>query len=169
MKQSAKIEVVPATLEQKPIVANLLELYAHDFSAFHPIELGSDGRFGYKLLPLYWSEPERHPFLVKVDGKLAGFVLVKKGSELSGDESTWDMAEFFVLRQYRRRGIGMGAARAVWRRMPGAWEVRVMEANEAGCKFWKRTIAAFTGKTIRPVRVARPLGSWRVFSFEVKR
>jgi hypothetical protein len=44
--------------EQELILANLLELYAHDFSEFHELELGSDGRFGYGGLPLYWSEPE---------------------------------------------------------------------------------------------------------------
>jgi len=91
---SAHIEVIPATLEQKPILANLLELYGHDFSEFHDIDLGPDGRFGYKCLPLYWSEPGRHPFLVRVDGRLAGFAFVKRGSEVSGDETVWDMAEF---------------------------------------------------------------------------
>src|SRR5216684_2740960 len=75
-KPSAHIEVIPARPEQESILANLLELYAHDFSEFHDLELGADGRFGYHCLPLYWSEPGRHPFLVWVEGKLAGLVLV---------------------------------------------------------------------------------------------
>jgi hypothetical protein len=70
-----QLELVPAGPDQEPVLANLLELYAHDFSEFHKIELGADGRFGYKDLPLYWREPNRRPFLVKVDGKLAGLVL----------------------------------------------------------------------------------------------
>ena len=41
---------------QELVLANLLELYAHDFSEFHDLELGMDGRFGYSHLPLYWSE-----------------------------------------------------------------------------------------------------------------
>ena len=45
-------------------MANLLELYAHDFSEFHNVEIGEDGKFGYQALPLYWSEPDRHPFLI---------------------------------------------------------------------------------------------------------
>ena len=71
-KQSAHIEVIPAAPEQERTVANLLELYAHDFSEFHDLEIGADGRFSYPSLPLYWSEPGRYPFLVKMDGKLAG-------------------------------------------------------------------------------------------------
>lgn len=127
----AHIEIIPAAAEQQPILANLLELYAHDFSEFHDLDLGPDGRFGCKRLPLYWSEPGRHPFLVRVDGKLAGFVFVKRGSEVSGDETVWDMAEFFVVRGYRRRGIGTEIAHEVWKRFPGLWEVRVMQSNNA--------------------------------------
>ncbi|HLJ89755.1 MAG TPA: GNAT family N-acetyltransferase, partial [Candidatus Angelobacter sp.] len=132
---TATLEVIPSTREQEPILANLLELYAHDFSEFHALELGPDGRFGYKSLPLYWVESTRHPFLVRLNGKLAGLVLVKRGSEISKNEMIWDMAEFFVARGYRRRGVGAEIAHEVWRRFPGLWEVRVMEANFVGHRF----------------------------------
>src|ERR1700761_40833 len=100
------IEVIPAAAEQAPTLANLLELYAYDFSEFHRLEMDGAGRFGYPLLPLYLSEPGRFPFLVKEGGNLAGLVLVKRGSEVSADLTVWDMAEFFILRGCRRRGIG---------------------------------------------------------------
>src|SRR5882672_3536388 len=135
-KPSGHIEVIPAAAEQEPILANLLELYAHDFSEFLDLELGADGRFGYKRLALYWSEPGRQPFLVRIDGKLAGLVLVKNGSDVSGNTTVWDMAEFFVIRGYRRRGIGTQIAHEVWKRFPGAWEVRVMESNIPAYHFW---------------------------------
>lgn len=156
----SSLEVLPATADQEPVLANLLELYAHDFSEFFGIELGEDGRFGYKALPLYWSEPGRHPFLVRVDGKLAGFVLVAKCP------AGWDMAEFFVVRAYRRRGIGTEIAHRVWRRFPGQWEVRVMEFNEVGRRFWERTIAAFTGGETQSVCIERGGKIWQRFSFE---
>jgi GNAT superfamily N-acetyltransferase len=114
-----QIELVPASSKQESILANLLELYAHDFSEFHDLELGIDGRFGYRSLSLYWSDPDRHPFLIAIDGKLAGLTLVKRGSEFSGNQTVWDMAEFFVIRAYRRRGIGTQIAHQVWRRFPG--------------------------------------------------
>lgn len=168
-KPSAHLEVIPAGKEQEPILANLLELYAHDFSEFHPLELGCDGRFGYRDLPLYWNEPCRHPFLVSVDGKLAGLILVKRGSEVSGDETVWDVAEFFVLRGYRRRGIGTKVAHEVWRQLPGLWEVRVMESNPAARDFWAHAVSTLTGQAIQPVRVEKNGGWWTLFSFESKR
>jgi hypothetical protein len=41
-----QIEVLPATTEQEPVLANLLEMYAHDFSEFSDLKIGVDGRFG---------------------------------------------------------------------------------------------------------------------------
>jgi len=169
VKPSGHIEVIPAAAEQEPILANLLELYAHDFSEFLDLELGADGRFGYKRLALYWSEPGRQPFLVRIDGKLAGLVLVKKGSDVSGNTTVWDMAEFFVIRGYRRRGIGTQIAHEVWKRFPGAWEVRVMESNIPAYHFWARAISRFMGEEIHSVRVEKSGECWNLFSFESTR
>ena len=168
-KPPISVEVNPALLEHAPILANLLELYAHDFSEFHSLDLGPDGRFGYESLPLYWSEPNRHPFLIRGDGKLAGLALVKRGSEISGNQTVWDMSEFFVLRGYRRRGIGMLAAQKMWRRFPGIWEVRVMQSNVLANLFWEQAISNFTGEAIQPVRVEKGGRYWQLFSFESKR
>ncbi len=163
---SPRVEVVAATPEQEPIVANLLELYLHDFSAFLDLEIGEDGRFGYPSLPLYWSEPDRYPFLIRMDGKLAGLALVKKGSVVSGDGLVWDMAEFFVLRGCRGRGVGTLAAHQVWRRFPGQWEVRVMQRNTLARRFWAGAISIFAGEAVHPRRIERDGEAWDLFSFQ---
>jgi predicted acetyltransferase len=165
-KASPQIEVNPATQDQQPILANLLELYAHDFSEIVDLAIGDDGRFGYASLPLYWSEPSRHPFLIRIDGQLAGFALVKQGSELSGNQAAWDMAEFFILRGYRRRGIGAHAAHRVWKRFPGHWEVRVMNVNASALHFWANAAAAFTGHSVNPHSIDHNGKRWSLFSFE---
>jgi predicted acetyltransferase len=165
-KPFAKIDVILARQEQESVLANLLQLYAHDFSEFHDIDIGADGRFVYKNLPLYWSEPDRHAFLVWADGNLAGFALVKRGSEISGDEGVWDMAEFFILRRYRRRGAGSAVAREIWKRFTGRWEVRVMQSNVAATEFWFRVIDGFARKSVSPQLVQIEGGFWNVFSFE---
>ena len=167
-KTSAHIEVLPASAEQMPILANLLELYAHDFSEFHNLSLGEGGRFGYPRLPLYWSEPGRHPFLVRMDGKLAGLVLVQKVPGVSGNEAVWDMAEFFIVRGCRRRGIGTQVAQEVWRRFPGLWEVRVMQSNSSALQFWAKAISTFAGQGIPAVRIERGGEPWSLFRFESK-
>jgi predicted acetyltransferase len=164
---SVVVEIVRATREQEFVLANLLELYAHDFSEFSKMEIGEDGRFGYPHLSLYWKEPDlRHPFLIKADGKLAGFVLLQKGSQAFDNKETWDVAEFFILRGYRRRGLGVKAAHAVWHMFPGKWEVRVMERNSQAREFWQRALYEFTGETVRAALVEKSGRRWHVFSFQ---
>ncbi len=158
-----EVEIVELAADRQFVLANLLELYTHDFSEILDTQLGADGRFGYAELPLYWQESNRYPFLVKTDGNLAGFVLVRQGSLVSGDASVWDVAEFFIVRGYRRHGVGMKAAHQVWRKFPGPWEVRVMEKNPAAREFWNRAIAHFMGATIEPI--FNEAHRWHVFSF----
>jgi predicted acetyltransferase len=167
-KLFTSVAVIPAAREQERTLANLLELYVHDFSEFCELETGPDGKFGYPHLALYWSEAGRHPFLLKVDGKLAGLSLVRRGSQISGDASVWDMAEFFVLRAYRRRGIGIAAAHQVWKQLPGRWEVRVMECNIPALYFWSNAIEKFAGVTMSQSRIERGRECWQVFQLESK-
>lgn len=79
------------------------------------------------------------------------------------------MAEFFVVRGWRRRGMGTRAAHAVWRRFPGMWEVRVTQANVTAQPFWAGAIAIFTGQAVHPVDVKKAGERWSLFSFESKR
>jgi predicted acetyltransferase len=161
-----QIELLPAAREQESVLANLPELYAHDFSELRRLNPGEDGRFGYEALPLYWTEPGRNPFLIRMDGGLAGLVLVKRGAGISGAEPVCDMAEFFVVRGCRRQGVGTQAALEVWRRFPGVWEVRVMQKNDAARRFWAEAISLFTGEESRSVDFEHNGDAWVLFSFE---
>jgi predicted acetyltransferase len=163
---NARIELIHATLDQQPILANLLELYAHDFSEFYDLTLGPDGRFGYLPFPLYWSDPDRHPFLFTVDGAFAGFVFVKREPQDIDNDQVWDVAEFFVMRGYRRRGIGTHVAHKVWRRFPGRWQVRVLHSNLAAQEFWRRAISSFVGRAVDPTLLEKDRERWNLFSFQ---
>ena len=127
------VEVVDAAITDKPVVRRLLELYLHDFSEFEPADVDDHGYFGYRYLDHYWTDDDRRPLLFRVDGKWAGFALVRTGAP-------HDMAEFFVMRRYRRGGVGSRAARAVFERFPGDWQVRQMAANPRATDFWRRAI-----------------------------
>src|SRR5947208_1690787 len=112
-----RIDLVPADEAAKPIVRRLLELNAHDFSEIDGRDLGAHGEYGYRYLDHYWlREENRHPFLITVDDKIAGCVLVRAGDP-------HEFGEFFVVRKYRRRGVGKLAARTVFSLFPGTWTI----------------------------------------------
>lgn len=168
MADSQEISLDAASSSEAPVLANLLELYIHELSGVFPnVELGADGRFGYPKLPLYWSEPERRfAFLIRVDGCLAGFALVTRGSPVVEDPDVFDIAELFVIRRYRRSHVGRRAAFLLWRRLPGKWTVRVTEENSGALAFWSEVVAELTnGRATVSKRPGQP-NNWRVFSFE---
>ena len=152
-KPPESIELLPATLGDQPAISNLYQLYIHDFSDYVEQKLGDDGRFGYDPLPPYWTEPDRFPFLIRVDGSLAGFALVRKGSVFSGKTDIWDMADFFVVRGARGIGVGYVITKEIWRRFPGPWEVRVLTTNLNALTFWSKAISRFTGHPLEPILV----------------
>jgi predicted acetyltransferase len=165
---TAKIEVLPASLEQKPILRNLLELYSHDFCDYVDLEIGPDGRYGYKDLDIYWTEPQRHPFLVWVESRLAGFVFVDRLERGSPALIVWDVAEFFVLRGYRRKSIGTEVAHRLWKVFPGRWEVRVIITNEPAHRFWQRAVESFVGHEVVPTRVTQGGKDRYRFAFDTR-
>ena len=74
--------------------------------------------------------------LIRADDHLAGFALVNQWSalELPLDHA---VAEFFVLRKYRRARVGTRAALFIFRRYPGRWEVPVVWCNPPALAFWR--------------------------------
>ena len=138
------IELTRATLAEKPVFASLLELYLHDFTEYDGADIGPDGRFGYDFLDAYWIEATRTPLLVRVDDKLAGFALLKRGSTLLNDPDVMHVSEFFIMRKYRRRGVGGETARRMFDLFPGRWEVSEMAANVPAQAFWRKVIGACT-------------------------
>ena len=153
VKHNVTLEL--ATERDAALLANLLEFYIHDLSDVFPVELGVEGRFGYGSLPLYWSKPDTHfAFLFRLDLRIAGFALVTRGSPATSDSQALDLAEFFVLRSYRRSGTGRIAASLLFDHIPGHWVVRVSEANSAAVSFWESTISRYTYgtalKTLHP-------------------
>ncbi len=149
-----------------PMLSNLLELYIHDLSEIFPVTLGPDGRFGYEKLPLYWAEPAvHHAFLIKHGRHVAGFAFATRGSPASDDPEDLDVAEFFVLRGYRRSGVGRQAAVALWDSLPGHWVVRVSEANLAGLAFWGEVIRSYTSDDFAESSRSGDSQRWRVFRF----
>jgi len=141
-----QVELEATGPERRETIANLIQLYTHDFSDYWiglpQGELGEDGRFGaYPHLDSYWAEADREAMLIRADGKLAGFALVNAFAN-SGLPTDFSMAEFFVARKYRRLGVGQAAAVDIIRARPGQWDIAVTRRNDPAKPFWRWVAAA---------------------------
>ena len=146
------ISLEPASKAERPALENLMQLYIYDWSELRPLDVGADGRFPDYPLAAYWEDAWRHPLLLRVDGRLAGFALVSERSRLTGAAGVFDMAEFFVMRRFRRKRVGLAAASAAFDRFKGPWEIRQHDENSAATAFWRSAIDRYTGGSYREVR-----------------
>jgi predicted acetyltransferase len=103
-------------------------------------------------LPARWFRDDRsHPLVILHAGRPAGFALVSRpraparsAGPRPPEAPDYRLAEFFVRRTDRRRGIGRAAAALIFSRFAGRWEVSEATSNAEAVAFWRRVIMAYT-------------------------
>lgn len=131
-----------AEWHDKPVLSRLLELYQYDLSEVWPQTLDAHGEYGFAV-DRYLRNPRLRAYFFLVDGAYAGFGLVDPDVSLPGNEF-W-MGQFFVMKRYRRTGVGTQGARFIFDQFRGRWEVGQMPLNLPARAFWRRTIGDYTG------------------------
>lgn len=136
-------KVKKALLHEKEIIKHLMQFYFYDFSKFVEAHVEEDGRFeDYPYLDDYWKDETRFPYLVELNGKYAGFVLVRLIEEK--ERTYFSIAEFFIMKKYRRSGLGKLVASEMFDLHQGQWEVFQIEKNVPAQHFWRKVISDYT-------------------------
>ena len=133
---------------EQTLLRRLFELYLYDFSEMERADLDEEGWFVPNAtwwLERFWTEPGKSALLLRAGGKPAGFALIEERSPVAASSDRRYVAAFFVLRAYRRRGLGRAMAREIFRRQPGRWQVLEVRANPRAQDFWRRVIAEASG------------------------
>jgi predicted acetyltransferase len=131
---------------QRPVLERLAQLYMYDFSEHTRGDVTEAGIFPFMDLDEFFARSVHHEFFIRVDGRLAGFALICRGEAFrDADECVWWMDEFFVMRKYRRLGVGERVATQLFDRFGGTWEVGQVSTNTGAQAFWRRVIGRYTG------------------------
>ncbi len=151
------IDLIRAAPSHRLLLRQLYELYCYDFSPMTQEEIGDDGCWTGDDFLDPWPE-DLHIYLIRVDKRWAGFAWVAFGGYVDPNSANFLMDEFFILRKYRRRGVGEWAAVWLFNQYPGAWEVgEIPENTDAQC-FWRTVIGRYTDDAYREVSVNN--GRW---------
>jgi predicted acetyltransferase len=172
VEAGAKIVTVRvASRSERRLIECLIQFYSYELMWIEPpcpLQMESGDRDCYPSfadLDRYWRFEGFHPLLIRTDEGLAGFALINTHSR-HGEQVELNLAEFYIVREHRRRGVATQAARLILAQFPGRWEIAVAEHNVAAQMFWSRTLAA-TRNVNRLVRQEGDSKHWRgpIWSF----
>ncbi|KAA8786513.1 putative acetyltransferase [Paenibacillus sp. 4624] len=145
-------------VEEKFIINNIYPLYLHDLSEIWEYKINRYGVFENddtrtlmeqnRVFDIWWEHPNvLFPYLITVDDIPVGLAFVATSPFIPCPQYIdYYMNEFFLLRNYRGKGVGEEAVRQIIGKMPGQWELQTnpTERNERAKRFWRRTLNTCT-------------------------
>jgi len=112
---------------------------------FSATSLGEIGYSESDQLARWFGDPSVHPLVILRGNERVGFAMVASGSAGAGRAAVdYRMAEFFVGRTWRRRGIGRLAVELILNRFAGRWEITEYLRNPVAVSFWRGVVANYT-------------------------
>lgn len=140
------IDIIPSIQDDETAFRNLYQFYMYEFARFMGWDVTYGGRYFEDDLDGCWTEDYRHPFLIKVNGKLGGFAIVEALAKSFYNDETdiIYMAEFFIMGPHQGKGIGEKAAVYLFDLFPGKWQVSELAQNVNAQAFWRKIIARYT-------------------------
>ncbi|MDM1362391.1 GNAT family N-acetyltransferase [Myroides marinus] len=160
------ISIDKVQLDEKQVLRNLMQLYKYDFTEYDPEDLDLMGLYDYPYLDYYFVESDRYAYFIRFNGVLAGFALVRYAELELTKETVLELVEFFVLKKYRREGIGSYAARDIVSKHSGKWKIGVISSNVPALSFWRKIIHTKVGVSHEEIKE----NSWdgTILVFETK-
>ncbi len=141
------MEIIPITKANAHIFEVFVQDYEAEFSAITRKEPNAEGRFA---LEADWRPPNSGFYQFK-HGKPVGFAIRSLATEGSSD-----IAEFYILPCYRKKGFGKLLAFAIFDLFPGPWQVRQIPTAGEAIAFWRSTIHEYTSGNYEEDEVSDP-------------
>lgn len=133
------VQLTKAGADDKDAMFDMMQRYIAEFSAFEPMERGSDGMYHYFCFDDYWKDREKTPYFITADGQRAGLVFVNRNHYVTLWKPSRSIAEFYVEPEFRREKVGTAAARLLVESYGGWWQLMMHPKNYPSHTFWRRT------------------------------
>jgi predicted acetyltransferase len=124
--------------------------YLDDLSPLNTgvFSMTSLGEIGYSesdQLARWFGDSTVNPLVILRGSEPVGFAMVARGGGAAGSPPVdYRMAEFFVARTWRRRGVGRLAVELILNRFAGRWQITEYLRNPTAVAFWRRVVANYT-------------------------
>ncbi len=169
------LELERLPLERAYILQNIYPVYLHELSAYMDVLPNDHGLFESDeitrydpetFLKIWWKHPNQlFPYLIKVDGKPAGFVFITTPPFIEG-EGDYEILEFFLMNPYRGKGLAAQAAIQALNQFHGQWKFVVLPRNKPALQFWRKVLEKVTGLDYQETLEQTPVGEMVMFRFK---
>ena len=149
------LEICPHSDDHKAVIWNVYQFYCYDTSIEDEYDLEESGLYSLsdEYFSQYWTHPRWSAHLLRWDGVVAGFALIEASEAL---DNAQELADVFVLKRYRRRGIARAVALHFLSHRVVPWTIVVFDEAMDAQAFWK---SMFKEPQLQPDRrVADPDG-----------
>jgi predicted acetyltransferase len=108
--------------------------------------LGEIGHREPDQIAHWFGDPNTFPLVILKGNEPVGFARVLRASPVPPPRPRTDyrMAEFFITRARRGRGVGRSAVELILNRFAGRWEITEYLRNADAVRFWRRVVGAYT-------------------------
>jgi predicted acetyltransferase len=107
--------------------------------------LGEIGHREPDQIAHWFGDPNTYPLVILKGNEPVGFARVLRiTASAAQPRIDYRMAEFFVARARRRRGIGRTAVPLILSRFDGRWEITEYLRNADAVSFWRRVVSSYT-------------------------
>ena len=136
------MELVTVRPEDRELLWNINQKYLYEMTNFYDDELDGEGNLHYGYFEEYFADPERKAFFLYEGKTLVGFAMIHPYSNIGG-KPDYVLAEFTVFPMYRRKHLAAAAAKEIFGRFGGGWEVKYSEKNTAAKSLWNKVTEGY--------------------------
>lgn len=139
----SELKLVQTKKVEDPPFIFLQQFYEFEFSPITLSDTDENGLYDYKKLQASWHH-NYNAYLFYLNKLPIGLAVINLASQIDNDQDTRDVAEFFVMPNYRHHGIGEIMAIEIFNRYPGKWEVRQLYQAKKARQFWLKIVDGYT-------------------------
>lgn len=161
-----QVGIKKAEREDKTVLVHLWDLYSYDFSVYNSEDVTGSGEYEFYYRDEYFDNPDKECYFILVEGKYAGFVSVSNICYALTKPNDKSIVDFFVMRKYRKGGVGRKAAYLLFDMYPTRWEVAQYDNNEISKQFWERIITDYTNNNYQLRTVIQPDFTLQAITFD---
>ena len=140
-----KLMIVKPMSIDDGVFKNVQQCYECEFSPITQSKMDIHGNYNQQEIRSHWA-CRWDAYIFYIDNASAGLCVINYGSMIhdvmKNNSAVHDVAEFFIMPNFRKRGFGEDFATAIFMMYKGRWEVRQLpELVHTARIFWRKTIS----------------------------